>query len=297
MKLKRPSGLSRYASPAFLGVVGIILATGTLSACGSSVESNNTTGAKPGDGLPCDVTKVLQDRCWSCHGVTPVAGAPISLATYEDLTGPAKSDASKTAAQVSVERMKSTTAPMPPGTGAPDDAAVIEAWITAGMPKGTCGAVTDPFGGPVVCTSNQTWTLGDDVADPLRPLMNPGQACNECHQKELIDLPPVFSAAGTVYPTGHEPNNCIGVTGADITDMIVRVTDSMNNSYDLPVNESGNFMLFPDVGDFIPPYTAKVISPNGERAMATPQMSGDCNGCHTESGAGNPAPPGRIVAP
>ena len=63
MKLKRPSGLSRYASPAFLGVVGIILATGTLSACGSSVESNNTTGAKPGDGLPCDVTKVLQDRC------------------------------------------------------------------------------------------------------------------------------------------------------------------------------------------------------------------------------------------
>lgn len=287
----------QHGGMAFLGAFGVMIVAATMAACGSSVDANNTTGVKPGEGLPCDVTKVLQDKCWSCHGVTPVAGAPISLATYDDLAGPAKSDASKTAAQLSVERMKSTSAPMPPGTGAMAEAAVLEAWITAGMPQGSCGQVTDPFGGPLVCTSNQTWNLGDDVTDPMRPLMNPGQACNECHAKELIDLPPIFSVAGTVYPTGHELNNCIGVTGADIVGMVVRVTDSMNNSYDLPVNDSGNFMLFPDVGDFVPPYTAKVISPNGERAMATPQTSGDCNACHTETGTGNPAPPGRIVAP
>lgn len=289
--IRHPRALGRWAAV----IVSVVSAT--LSACGSTVDSTGTNNATVGEGLPCDVAKVLQDRCWSCHGVTPVAGAPMSLATYDDLAAKAKSNPSKTAAQLSVERMNSASAPMPPGAGDAAGAAVLDTWIAAGMPKGTCQGVTDPFGGATVCTSNQTWTLGTDVADPLRPQMNPGQACNECHAKELVELPPVFSVAGTVYPTGHEPNNCLGITGSDASDTIVRVTDSMNNTYDLPVNVSGNFMLFPDDGPFVPPYSAKVVSSKGERVMSTPQMSGDCNACHTETGTGMPAPPGRIVAP
>jgi hypothetical protein len=223
----------------------------------------------------------------------------MSLASYDDVVAPAKSDASKTAIQLSVERMNSTTAPMPPGGGAiASETAVLEAWIAAGTPKGNCSTIgVDPFGGPVVCTSNKTWTFGTDVSDPMFPLMNPGLACNECHVKELVDLPPVFFAAGTVYPTGHEPDTCYGVSDSVATNMFVRVVDSMNNSYDLPVNETGNFMLFPDVGAFVPPYSAKVVSSNGERAMSAKQMSGDCNGCHTVQGGGAGMAPGRIVAP
>ena len=278
-------------------VASILLVGGQLLGCGSSVEAPNGNGTA-GEGLPCDVTKVLQDRCWTCHGVTPVAGAPISLASYDDLVSPAKSDASKTAIQLSVERMGLSAAPMPPGGGAiASEIAVLEAWIAAGMPKGDCqNAAPDPFGGGVVCTSGKTWTLGTDVDDPLRPQMNPGMACIKCHSEQIIDKPDIFLAAGTVYPTGHEPDACYGVTDSAATNMIVRLVDSLNNSYDLPVNATGNFMLDPGV-NFVPPYSAKVISSNGERAMSAKQTSGDCNACHTEQGGGAGMAPGRIVAP
>ena len=39
--------------------------------------------------------------------------------------------------------------------------------------------------------------------------MRPGHACITCHTQE--DEGPVFAFAGTVYPTGHEPNECYGV--------------------------------------------------------------------------------------
>jgi hypothetical protein len=43
------------------------------------------------------------------------------------------------------------------------------------------------------------------------------------------------------------------------------------------------------------PYTAKVIVDGLERAMVTPQVSGDCNACHTEAGANGA--PGRVRTP
>lgn len=155
----------------------------------------------------------------------------------------------------------------------------------------------DPFSGASVCTSEQTWTLGEDVSDPMRPQMHPGEACNACHATaEPLDPPPIFLVAGTVYPTGHEPGECYGVDGTAQTDIVVQVTDSQGQSYDLPVNATGNFML--EGVPFVPPYTAKVISAKGERPMYAPQTSGDCNACHTEQGGGaGSAAPGRIVVP
>ena len=65
----------------------------------------------------------------------------------------------------------------------------------------------------------------------------------------------------------------------------------------LPVNSSGNFMYdaLLQGGAITFPITAKVVQGDRERVMLTPQMSGDCNSCHTQ--AGTMAAPGRIVAP
>lgn len=226
----------------------------------------------------------------------------MSLTSYDDLVAPSKSDKTKTNVVLAVERMKSTMAPMPPGGGATmQEIAVLEAWIAAGTPKGDCkgGMIGDPFGGGVVCTSGKTWTFGTDVSDQMRPQMHPGQACITCHSMQMPpDVPAPLVVAGTVYPTGHEPNDCYGVDGSSMTDVIVRITDSMSHTYDLPVNATGNFLMFEGDGPFVPPYNAKVISSKGERAMSAKQTSGDCNSCHTEQGGGaGSMAPGRIVVP
>lgn len=225
----------------------------------------------------------------------------MSLASRADLAAASLSDPSRTNAELSVERMTSTTAPMPPAGGAaPEDVAAIEAWVAAGMPEGSCGgggAGGDPFAGGTVCTSGKTWTYGTDVSDALRAQMYPGRACNACHATNPDgESPPIFLVAGTVYPTGHEPDDCFGVDGPALGGVRVEVVDAAGRAYELPVNASGNFMLLEAA--FTAPYRAKVISPAGERAMAAPQTSGDCNGCHTEAGAGAASlAPGRIVAP
>jgi hypothetical protein len=48
---------------------------------------------------------------------------------------------------------------------------------------------------------------------------------------------PRLQIGGTVYPTGHEPNDCYGATSA-----AVEVTDANGQVTSLPVNESGNFL-------------------------------------------------------
>lgn len=294
------------AKRATLFVCALFL-TSIYSACGADTSTSGGTssggtssGTPLGEGLPCDVITALQNKCFTCHGSKPTPGTPMSLVSYEDLTAPAKSDASKTVVGLSIERMKSTMAPMPPGGGATaDEIAILEAWVAAGMPKDSCGTVgPDPFAGATVCTSGKTWTFGEDVSDPMRLQMYPGQACQTCHAMQMPpDIPPVFLVAGTVYPTGHEPNDCFGIDGSAMPDLLVRVTDSQMRVYDLPVNASGNFLLLPEV-PFDYPYSATLISSKGERPMVEKQMSGDCNSCHTEQGGGAYSKaPGRIVIP
>jgi mono/diheme cytochrome c family protein len=112
--------------------------------------------------------------------------------------------------------------------------------------------------------------------------MRPGNDCKSCHS---------FTIAGTVYPTAHEPNNCDGtaagglkvvITGADGTTMTLT-----------PSATSGNFYSSTQVKT---PFTAKVTSSAGaSRAMVASQTAGNCNSCHTPTGANSA--PGRIMAP
>jgi hypothetical protein len=141
----------------------------------------------------------------------------------------------------------------------------------------------DPFAAPPTCTSGSTWHGGTGSS------MAPGEPCLECHGSNKEP----FFFAGTLYPTAHEPNDCsapASVAGAQVI-----VVDSTGKMFAATVNTSGNF-YYRKSGSFTPPFSAKVVM-NGrpDREMIEHQTDGNCNGCHTQTGANGA--PGRIVAP
>lgn len=248
--------------------------------------------------LPCEVAETLAARCWTCHGSPPAGGAPMSLVSRADLTRPSHTDPASTFAERAVIRMRATTAPMPPAGPRATEAEIValEAWIAAGTPAGSCDA-RDPFDTPVQCTSMRTWPASADEG----PEMHPGGACITCHSAQR-DGPDLW-LGGTVYPSAHEPDDCLGASGGDT---IVEITDADGRVFELVPNASGNFLLENEeeadddyVAPFTPtfryPYRARVLHDGRERAMATPQTSGDCNSCHTVAGANGA--PGRILLP
>lgn len=259
-------------------------------------------GAAAAEGLPCDVAKVLATSCTDCHGRKLSGGAPNRLVTYDDLVAPSEDDPNRTVAEVSLARMKAAKKPMPPdGKLDSADLAIFEGWVTAKMPKGSCGTKTaTPDGGSVttdggatpdsgpkqdaavasVCTSGTTWVKGT----PASALMLPGKPCLACH---AATGGPLLTLAGTVYPTLHEPNGCYGVPAG----MTVVIVDAAGKSHSMPVGPSGNFTR---VTGIPMPYRAMVVNGTKVREMKTPQTDGDCNGCHSEQGTGAP---GRVMAP
>ncbi len=275
----------------------VLVASAAAAACYTGADiapdvpndtSSNVNDTTPvvGD-LPCDVAAILAASCATCHGQPLSGGAPNRLLTHDDFAAMSKSDPTKTEGQLAVERMKDASRPMPPsGPLAAAQVSVIEAWVTGGLAKGTCSAQS-AASGPAVCTSGQTWR-GEEGRG-----MNPGEACISCHSSRRGDEGgPLFTIAGTVYATAHEPNMCIGGTGAAAGATVV-VTDANGTNYRLPVGSSGNFTY---QGTIATPYKAKVVGANGSvRAMSASQTNGDCNTCHTQNGANGA--PGRIFAP
>ena len=251
-----------------------------LAACGNDhglTDTDGGVGTYGNTGLPCDVASVLQ-TCLGCHGNPPSGGAPMSLVTYDDLMR--VNAAGMTYLDDAIQRMQDPVRPMPPlpAAAAPTaDIATLQAWETAGTPMGNCG---DPLGSAPVCTSGTMWTGGNRESS----LMHPGDACIACHSS---GEGPRFAFAGTVYPTGHEPNDCNGATSATIT-----VTDANGQVISRTVNSAGNFSYS---GTVAFPIHAKVVTSMGERSMVNAVPSGDCNSCHTQNGAMNA--PGRIVLP
>ncbi len=143
--------------------------------------------------------------------------------------------------------------------------------------------------------------------------MNPGWACQSCHNGQNVagqnpggasEPERSYFFMGTVFRQPNERDLCnagltgtveieiIGADGTPITTMRAR-------------NGSGNFFsdgeapmsdrLILSNAPLSLPYTAKVRANGTVREMRTPQMSGDCNLCHTERGA--QLAPGRIVTP
>jgi hypothetical protein len=140
-------------------------------------------------------------------------------------------------------------------------------------------AAVDPLDAAPTCTSGTYYTSGAGSST-----MHPGEACIACHAQQNGQAP-TFTLAGTVYPTGHEPDDCDGLGGV----AQVVVTDSNGAVYTLTPNAVGNFYTTVPVAF---PITAQVVEGGSQRDMTTPQTLGDCNGCHTQSGSNGA--PGRI---
>jgi hypothetical protein len=298
------------------GTCGVGGAGGTQTGSGGSGGAAGNGGAgggaggssQPGSGgssgsqdagmsgtLPCDVQTLLVNRCESCHGATPSGGAPRSLVTYANLTSADPANPSMTEAQVALQRMQSTTSPMPPSPASPStsaEIATLQNWINSGYPSGSCSGdagvpTTDPLNAAPTCTSKTTWKNGTNGSSS----MEPGQACISCHGRSGGEAPS-YVIAGTLYPTGHEPDNCNGANGTTSGAKVV-VTDNSGKSVTLTPNSVGNFYSSTSL---TAPFKAKVVNSAGvERVMASTTSTGDCNSCHTQSGSNGA--PGRITLP
>jgi hypothetical protein len=202
----------------------------------------------------------------------------------------AQDDASKkTIGALSLERMKSTMVPMPPLSEPPMSLSqldIFEQWVTAGMPSGACGSISEKPLEPT-CTSGKFW----DTNATSTAQMNPGQACRACHKTEASDYNYFFM--GTVFASFHEKDLCMSAPAAGAK---VEILDTAGNvTMTLLPNATGNFMSSAVVAGVPIPYTARLIANGMKRSMTMPQKDGDCNKCHTEQGDENA--PGRLVWP
>jgi len=132
-----------------------------------------------------------------------------------------------------------------------------------------------------ICTSRTKWRPGENQS------MRPGEACIGCHSSDPDAQK--FVVAGTIYPTAHEPADCNGSNSNGTANVII--ADATGVEHSITVSSAGNFVL---QGASIPlPYNARVEVATTRRAVGASQTSGDCNGCHTESGVNGAA--GRIM--
>jgi hypothetical protein len=219
-------------------------------------------------------------KCGTCHSNPPKLGVPMPLLTYEDFVAHSKSTPTKTYAELAAARMTDMLNPMPPMASTPatsQEIAAMSAWVQSGMPVGSCdgGAAMNPFAMPPMCSTMTTWTMGIASSNQMLP----GTSCVACHNEPQDGalLPPPLIVGGTVYQTGHEPDNCNGGPPDPLDKAIVEIIDANQKVYMLQVNLAGNF------------YQGRV------RAMMKPQTTGDCNSCHSQDGESGA--PGRIALP
>ena len=136
------------------------------------------------------------------------------------------------------------------------------------------------------CASTGTkWTGGNSASS----VMNPGMDCIACHTN---GHGPRFAVAGTVYSSLTDADTCDGLYQVSVELKAVDTGETVTATS----NSAGNFSLTSNqMFKAGTKFTARVITPNGARAMVTQQTNGACNSCHTATGLNGA--PGRIVTP
>jgi mono/diheme cytochrome c family protein len=281
-----------------LGLWGCYYASSPAGDDDMAPPSPGDPGGGTSDELPCEAAELLAAHCWSCHADPPRGGAPMPLVTLDDLS--ATAPAGQRFADRAITRMRDATRPMPPaGLPRPSAQAIgdFEQWVAAGLPPGECGTTeppdpNDPNQPPpaeTTCSSGTFWpTRWDDGS----PDMNPGLPCRGCH---LVDKPSrAYFFMGTAFPTLHEQDRCNSIVPPGTRVEIIDRNGAV--ALTLPVRAKGNFMSYARDAEVALPFTARVVTADGRVSqMMTPQMTGDCNACHTEQGANGA--PGRIMIP
>jgi hypothetical protein len=267
---------------------------------GGMTAINPVVGTSPNDPW-CAVVRDVAPTCAACHASPPRGGAPMSLLTYADWIAHAVTQPAVIVGNLALTRISNGT--MPPGGGATAaQIAAVQGWVNGGMANSACGlagdagaGAVDPFSSAPTCTSGQTMTTPDG------PTMRPGEACLGCHTGggggddnggggEDDDEAAAYALGGTVYPTAHEPNDCVGAVNGGGS--VVTVIDAAGRTINLTPNAVGNFFY---AGTITFPITARIAKNGLSRSMTTPQTSGNCNACHTLTGTNGA--PGRILEP
>jgi len=179
-----PTNTMPGAPGGYAGAGGAATPVGPGSPTGGpgDVGAPGSSGAVTGV-LPCDVETTLKSSCHTCHGATPIGGAPMSLMTLADFQ---QDYTVKSTTQLAGQTMKmyelakirlnreQGTLPMPQGNPlAAPDLAAMNAWLTAGAPAGTACAVSDPTVGGGAGAGD----LGNGSTDPGR---DPYGAADQC---------------------------------------------------------------------------------------------------------------------
>lgn len=227
---------------------------------------------------------MLNANCNGCHSDPPAPGAVAGLVTYADLTAPSKGMPSQNEAQLSVSRMMNSSAPMPPGALLPAaDATILQNWISAGYPKGSCGTTGGADGGgggvdgaapapPVsVFAKAPAYALGQ----PVQGNHEAGHNCmSSCHNHG-------FTFAGTVFDA-----NGAGVGGAE-----VRLVDANGKAITVYTDNRGGSSQgnFYSSQSFVGPAHVGTRNAAGSKDMFTALQTttqgpastgGACNACH-----------------
>jgi mono/diheme cytochrome c family protein len=118
--------------------------------------------------LPCEVATILEANCQGCHGAVPVYGAAFSMLTMADLLSPSFTDASRSVAELMVERIVDVRAPMPPAPQpllTASEVATLTAWVNGGSPAGEACLPPDTDTGVDADTTADTTVDPDAGAD------------------------------------------------------------------------------------------------------------------------------------
>lgn len=220
-------------------------------------------------GVPCDVATLFASKCTACHGDPPIPSALAGLVTYDDLMAKAKEDPTKNEAELSLARMQNASSPMPPGAPPPaSDVAIVQNWINAGYPKGSCGADAAP---PVATPVPSVFDKAPAFVSRTGPRAhNAGRDCMSCHQNGGGEAPQ-FVFGGTLYDGSGNP-----VAGAE-----VRFVDA--NGVAASVYTATNGTFYQTGSGFAAPGHVGVRDANHSADMLTalPSPSGGaCSSCH-----------------
>lgn len=131
---------------------------------GSDATAATTGGAEV---LPCEISALFKAHCADCHGSMPQSGAPMSLVTWSDLQKSAPITKSKLTRDVVLDRIKSTSSPMPPAPFprlSADEIASYEKWVNGGAAKGTTATCANTPATP--SGDGGTYMLGTNLPKP-----------------------------------------------------------------------------------------------------------------------------------
>ena len=243
-------------------------------AASSMTPGDGSAGGGAGTGVPCDVATYLALKCVSCHGNPPIPGALAALVTYADMMAVSKEDPTKNEAELSLARMKNAALPMPPGalpTAA--EVAILDNWIKAGYPQGSCGGVNGGEGGVPVAPPPPPSVFKGAVAFAPRNgsnSHNAGRDCMSCHRNGG-DEAPRFALGGTLYDGAGK-----AVGGAE-----VRLLDANGKATSVYTGTNGTFFI--NGTGFVAPAWVGVRNATIVRDMITTLQAsngGACSSCH-----------------